>query len=64
MIAVDAPSRERGVNVPRGFNAMVALNTFLAVLIVGTAWRLVSLHLVASTNPTMRYLGSAMAFQY
>jgi hypothetical protein len=50
--------------MPQGFNAMVALNTFLAVLIVGTAWRLVSLHLVASKNSTYRNLGTAMSFQY
>jgi hypothetical protein len=50
--------------MPTGFNAAVALNTFLAVLIVGTAWRLVSLHLVASGNQTLRHLGSAMNFQY
>jgi hypothetical protein len=50
--------------MPTGFNAMVALNTFLAVLIVGTAWRLVSLHLAASGSQTYRQLGQAMAFQY
>jgi hypothetical protein len=50
--------------MPTGFNAAVALNTFLAVLIVGTAWRLISLHLVGSGNQTLRNLGSAMSFQY
>lgn len=50
--------------MPTGFNAIVALNTFLAVLIVGTAWRLMSLHLVASSNSTAHTLGTAMAFQY
>lgn len=50
--------------MPTGFNAAVALNTFLAVLIVGTMWRLLSLHLVASGNTTYRNLGTAMAFQY
>lgn len=50
--------------MPTGFNAAVALNTFLAVLIVGTAWRLISLHLVAASNQTVRNLGSAMSFQY
>lgn len=50
--------------MPTGFNAAVALNTFLAVLIVGTAWRLLSLHFVASNNPTARNLGTAMSFQY
>lgn len=50
--------------MPTGFNAAVALNTFLAVLLVGTAWRLISLHLVASSNPAARNLGTAMNFQY
>lgn len=50
--------------MPQGFNAMVALNTFLAVLIVGTAWRLLSLHLVASGQSSYRTVGQAMAFQY
>lgn len=50
--------------MPTGFNSAVALNTFLAVLIVGTAWRLISLHFVASGNQTVVNLGSAMAFQY
>ena len=50
--------------MPTGFNAMVALNTFLAVVIVGTAWRLVALHLIASGNPGLRNFGAAMDFQY
>lgn len=50
--------------MPTGFNAVVALNTFLAVLIVGTAWRLLSLHMVASGNASAHTLGTAMAFQY
>lgn len=50
--------------MPTGFNAAVALNTFLAVLIVGTVWRLIALHLIASGNPTLQYVGSAMSFQY
>lgn len=50
--------------MPPGFNAMVAFNTFVAVLIVGTLWRLVSLHLMASGNTSMKTLGTAMSFQY
>ncbi len=50
--------------MPTGFSAAVALNTFLAVLIVGTAWRLVALHAAASRNSTVKTLGEAMAFQY
>lgn len=50
--------------MPVGFNAAVALNTFLAVLIVGTAWRLAALHAVASNNALLRTVGQAMSFQY
>lgn len=50
--------------MPVGFNAAVALNTFLAVLIVGTAWRLSALHAVGSSNALLRTLGQAMSFQY
>lgn len=50
--------------MPTGFNAMVAMNTFLAVLLVGTLWRLLSLHMIASDNPTLKNLGTAFAFQY
>lgn len=46
------------------FSAMAALNLFLAVLIVGTLWRLATYHLVASGNPTVSHLGRAMGFQY
>lgn len=56
--------QEGSTAMPTGFNAAVALNTFLAVLIVGTAWRLLSLHACASGNPTIRQLGNAMSFQY
>jgi hypothetical protein len=50
--------------MPTGFNALVAVNTFLAVLMVGTAWRLISLHLTAMDNANAKNLGTAMAFQY
>lgn len=50
--------------MPTGFNALVALNTFLAVLIVGTVWRLLSAHLITSGNPAAANLGRAMSFQY
>lgn len=50
--------------MPNGFNALVAMNTFLAVLIVGTAWRLIAIHLVSSGNQNLNNLGAAMNFQY
>ena len=46
------------------FTAASALTIFLAVLLCGSIWRLASLHLVASGNPTVKTLGQAMAFQY
>lgn len=46
------------------FSAVMALNIFLAVLIVGTLWRLASYHLVASSNPGLVHVGKAMGFQY
>lgn len=46
------------------FSALAALNIFLAVLVVGTAWKIVALHLTASANPRISMLGQAMAFQY
>lgn len=46
------------------FSAMTALSVFLAVLIVGTLWRLSSYHLAASKNEGVAHLGKAMAFQY
>lgn len=35
-----------------------------AVLLMGTAWRLVALHLSHSDNPFLQQLGAAMAFMY
>lgn len=46
------------------FSGMGAINTFLAVLVVGTVWRLASYRLAASSRAECRNLGSAMAFQY
>ena len=46
------------------FSAVTAFQTFLAVLIVGTVWRLASLHLTASPNPRVSQAGQAMSFQY
>lgn len=46
------------------FSAVAALNMFLAVLIVGSCWRLLSLHLTAAPAPGLQNLGRAMAFQY
>ena len=46
------------------FSAVHALNIFLAVLIVGSLWRLGAAHLAAANNETAAHIGRAMAFQY
>jgi hypothetical protein len=42
----------------------VSLNIFLAVLIMGTLWRLISQYLTASDSDAVSHLGRAMAYQY
>lgn len=46
------------------FSGLTAVNVFLAVLIVGSVWRLASHRLCASPRQELRSLGAAMAFQY
>jgi hypothetical protein len=42
----------------------VGAHVFLVVLVFGTGWRLATYHLMASRNPHLQHLGSAMAIQY
>ncbi len=42
----------------------IALHVFLCVLVLGTLWRVASLHLIASSNPHLSHLGLAMSQQY
>lgn len=42
----------------------VGLNIFLAVLVLGTIWRLTEYHLIAAQSPWLSHLGIAMAIQY
>ena len=42
----------------------VMVHVFMAVLILGTLWRLLSYHLIASSQPHLNHLGLAMATQY
>jgi hypothetical protein len=44
--------------------ARVIAHVFLMVLIAGTLWRLLSYHLIASSQPHLNHLGLAMAQQY
>ena len=46
------------------FSAVAAVHAFLGVLIVGTAWRLISYHLMASPNKRLSQFGQGMGFQY
>jgi hypothetical protein len=43
---------------------MTVVAVFLGVLIMGSAWRLATVRLAASTRPELRNLASAMSFQY
>lgn len=46
------------------FSFMSAGQAFLAVVVIGTLWRLLSLHLVSSENEQLQHLGKALGFQY
>jgi hypothetical protein len=46
------------------FSVMSAMQVFLCVLVIGTLWRLGTLHLAASRNENLAHLGKAMGFQY
>jgi hypothetical protein len=41
-----------------------AVHVFVSVLIIGTMWRMVAMHAIASTNPTISHAGAAMRIQY
>lgn len=45
-------------------HARFALHVFLPVLILGTLWRMISYHLMGSSNPQLQHLGAAMGTQY
>jgi hypothetical protein len=42
----------------------LGVHIWVSVLIMGTMWRLVSYHLIASRNPNASHIGRAMSFQY
>lgn len=46
------------------FSVMSAAQVFLSVVVIGTLWRLASLHLVASSNESAVHVGKAMSFQF
>jgi hypothetical protein len=48
----------------RVLDLQVGLHVFLSVLILGTIWRVVQYHLMASANPGIQHIGKAMSTQY
>lgn len=46
------------------FSVMSAAQAFLAVVIIGTLWRLTALHLAASDNEQLQHAGKTMSLQY
>ncbi len=42
----------------------VGLHVFASVLIMGTLWRVLQFHLMASPQPHLQHLGQAMSTQY
>lgn len=41
-----------------------AFHVFTSVVLIGTLWRIVSYHALASSNPTVQHIGAAMTVQY
>jgi len=42
----------------------VALHVFMSVLIMGTIWRILQYHMMASPNAQVQHVGKAMSTQY
>jgi hypothetical protein len=42
----------------------LGVHIWVSVLIMGTLWRIISYHLIASSNTNLQHLGRAMAQQY
>ena len=42
----------------------VGLHVFCTVLILGTIWRVIQYHLMASSNAGIQHIGKAMSTQY
>lgn len=41
-----------------------SLHIFMAVVLIGTMWRIIAYHLMASQSTTAVHIGAAMATQY
>jgi len=44
--------------------AIAAVTTMLYIALIGTFWRLLAAHAVASSSSTLQGIGKAMLFQY
>ena len=55
----DSPLRETNV-----IDLQVGLHVFLSVLILGTVWRVLQYHAMASSNSGIQHIGKAMSTQY
>lgn len=44
--------------------AIAAVTTMIYIALLGTFWRLLAVHAVASDGPVLNNLGKAMLFQY
>lgn len=42
----------------------VGLHVFMTVLVLGTLWRVIQYHLMASNNAGVQHIGKAMSTQY
>lgn len=63
--AADDVQPSEGVAMPHThFSVIAAAQAFLGVVIIGTLWRLVALHFIASGNSGVQHAGKAMLFQY
>lgn len=45
-------------------SALHAVGFFISIAILGTLWRLIALHLMATSNRTAQKVGTVMLFQY
>lgn len=44
--------------------AKIGVHIWMSILIMGTLWRLLSYHAMASSNATLSHVGRAMSLQY
>ena len=57
-------SKPVGPEMHTHIGAIAAITTMIYIALLGTFWRLLAAHAVASDSPTFTELGKAMLFQY